>query len=218
MRILTVDSAIGQCAAGAVEAQQLVAERRWTGDRDQAALLPRLVAEVLDDAGWWAESLGLVAATVGPGSFTGIRAGLSLAHGIATATCSPLIGVTVGEALAEAVRDLGPRALWVAIASRKNRIFLDRNGRVSGESLDGLPDPLGPVAVAGDAAEVVAAQLAANGADVAVVEAGVPEALAIAAVAERRFAGQLPPLPAQPLYVDQPEVHLPPSGLRPPPA
>ena len=218
MRILTVDSAIGQCAAAAVEDRQVVAGRRRSGDRDQAALLPRLVAEVLDEAGWRADSLGLVAVTVGPGSFTGIRAGLSLAHGIAAAAGSPLVGVTVGEALAEAVRGLGQRALWVAIASRRGRIFLERNGSVSGEWLDNLPEPLGPIAIAGDAAEAVAARLAGKGADVSVMDVRLPEGLAIATAAARRCAGQLRPLPAQPLYVDQPEARLPASGLRPPPA
>jgi tRNA threonylcarbamoyladenosine biosynthesis protein TsaB len=40
----------------------------------------------------------------------------------------------------------------------------------------------------------------------------------VAAVGERRFSGMLPPLPAQPLYVDPPQAKLPTGGLRPPPA
>jgi hypothetical protein len=44
-----------------------------------------------------------------------------------------------------------------------------------------------------------------------------PDPLHIAAAARRRLRGELPPLPAQPLYVDPPEAKLPAGGLRPPP-
>jgi len=45
----------------------------------------------------------------------------------------------------------------------------------------------------------------------------IPAGRHIAAVACQRLAGALPPLPAQPLYVDPPEARLPAGGLRPPP-
>jgi tRNA threonylcarbamoyladenosine biosynthesis protein TsaB len=218
MRILALDSALAQCAAAAVRNDQLIAERRHSGDRNQAALLPGMAAEVLEEAGWPAASLALIAVTVGPGSFTGIRAGLSLAHGIGLATGAPVIGVTVGEALAQALPPLGGRALWSAIDSRRGRVFLEQNGAVRGFALDSLPAPEGPVAVAGDAAAEVAARLAARGVDVMLTDARLPQPLHVAAVAAKRLAGELPPRAAQPLYVDAPEVRLPPSGLRPPPA
>ena len=76
-------------------------------------ILAELVADVLAEAGWSPASLDLIAVTVGPGSFTGIRAGLALAHGIGLAAAVPVIGVTTGEALAHAVSPvLAGRALW----------------------------------------------------------------------------------------------------------
>ena len=84
--------------------------------------------------------------------------------------------------------------------------------------LDALPVPDGKVAVAGDAAAAVAARLAARDADVMLTDARLPIARHVAVVAERRFSGELRPLPAQPLYVDPPEARLPAGGLRPPPA
>lgn len=218
MRILVLDSALAQCAAAAVGDDRIIAERRRGGDRNQAALLPGMAAEVLDETGWPAASLALVAVTVGPGSFTGIRAALSLAHGIGLAAGVPVIGVTVGEALAHSLSDLGARWLWSATDSRRGRVFLERNGAVAAFALDALPAPEGPVAVAGDAAAEVAARLAARHADVILTDARLPRPLHVAAVAARRLAGGLSPLAAQPLYVDPPEARLPQSGLRPPPA
>ena len=166
-----------------------------------------------------ATSLDLVAVTVGPGSFTGIRAGLALAHGIALAAGVPVVGVTVGEALAEFAAASGRTAtLGRRSTADAGECSWSGADTVAAIPLDALPAPDGKVAVAGDAAAAVASRLAARDVDVMLTDARLPMARHIAVVAERRFAGMLPPLPAQPLYVDPPEARLPAAGLRPPPA
>ncbi len=147
--------------------------------------------------------LAMVAVTVGPGSFTGIRTALSLAHGIALAARVSLVGVTVGEALA--APDCG-RQQWVAVDTRRDRVFLERNGDVVTVALDALPDPGRPVSVAGDAAIAVASRLAASGADVLLLPARMPTPAGVAAAARRRVSAGLDPRPVQPLYVDPPEA------------
>jgi hypothetical protein len=96
-------------------------------------------------------------------------------------------------------------------------VFLDIGGRIRPVLLQDLPRPEGPVAVAGDAAIMVSAWLAARGADVWLTDARRPCAEAVARVAARRLAGSLPPLAATPLYIDPPEAKLPEGGLRPAP-
>jgi tRNA threonylcarbamoyladenosine biosynthesis protein TsaB len=218
MRVLALDAALARCSAAIVVDQQIAAQRQEDAVRGHAALLPVMAAAVLDEAKLRATDLDLVAVTVGPGSFTGIRAGLALAHGIALAAGVPVVGVTVGEALADALPHLGERRLWSAIDSRRGRVFLERDGVIAAFSLDGLPAVVGRVAVAGDAAIAVAARLAARDADVTLTDARLPLARHVAVVAGQRLAGTRPPLVAQPLYVDPPEVRLPAGGLRPPPA
>jgi tRNA threonylcarbamoyl adenosine modification protein YeaZ len=158
-----------------------------------------------------------VAVTVGPGSFTGLRAAMSLAHGLAAAGV-PLVGVTVAEALAEQVVDLGGRSLWVAIDTRRGRVFLDRDGGLRAVELPDLPLPVGPVAVAGDAAIIVCATLAARGVDVRLTDARLPHARYVALAAQRRLDSGLALREVQPVYVDPPEAKLPAGGLRPAPA
>jgi tRNA threonylcarbamoyladenosine biosynthesis protein TsaB len=218
MRVLALDAALARCAAAIVVDQQTLALRQEDTARGHAALLPVMASAMLQKAKLRATELDLVAVTVGPGSFTGIRAALALAHGIALAAGIPVIGVTVGEALAESLPHLGERRLWSAIGSRRGRIFLERDGAISSVSLDLLPPAQGRVAVAGDAAIAVASRLAARDADVMLTDARLPQIRHVAVVGERRFAGLLPALPAQPLYVDPPEAKLPVGGLRPPPA
>jgi tRNA threonylcarbamoyladenosine biosynthesis protein TsaB len=217
MLVLALDSALARCSAGLVRDGVLLASRQQDAPRGQASLLPVMVQALLDDAGIRPAELDLIGVTVGPGSFTGIRAGLALAHGIALAAGLPLAGVTVGEALADALPHLGARSLWSAIDNRRGRVFLEHDGAVAACALDALPQPDGPVAIAGDAAVPVAARLAARGCDVMLTDARLPAPRHVAEAAARRLAGTLPARDAQPLYVDPPEARLPAGGLRPPP-
>jgi tRNA threonylcarbamoyladenosine biosynthesis protein TsaB len=217
MLILTLDSALCVCSAAVVRNEQVQARREQPAERGQAMLLAVMVEATLAAAEVPPAALDLIAATVGPGSFTGIRAALALAHGIGLAAGVPVIGVTVGEALAEALPHLGRRQLWSVIDSRRGRLFVECDGRAEAIDADRLPRPGRPVAVAGDAAIEVAARLAARDADVMLTDARLPQPRAIAAAARRRHAGDLPPRPAQPLYVDPPAASPPIGGLRPPP-
>ena len=214
LRVLALDAALARCSAAVVADGIVLAQRSQDAARGHAALLPVMVRAVLDDA---PGVLDFVAVTVGPGSFTGIRAGLALAHGIVLSLGIPVIGVTVGEALAAALPPLLGRTLWSTIDSRRDRIFLETADTVIAYDLGALPSPIGPVAIAGDASIQVTARLAARDFDVMLTNARMPSAWAIAAAGADRFAGRLPPRDAQPLYVDPPEAKLPAGGLRPPP-
>lgn len=217
MRALVIDAALARVSVAIWDGEAIIACRQIDGARGQVARLAGMVQEVCTESGLAPAALDLIAVTVGPGSFTGLRAALALAHGIALAADRPVIGVTTAEALAEAAGPCDGRAIWVAIDSRRGRFFLASNGGIAPCTLESLPRPTGPLAIAGDAAIPVTARLAARGADVMLADARLPDPAAIARVALRRHAGSLPPLPPQPLYVDPPEAKLPAGGLRPPP-
>jgi len=219
MRILVIDSALARCTVAVVRDEVVRAQRQTDGAQGQTNLLASLVVAALAEAGLAATQLDLIAAGVGPGSFTGVRAGLALAHGIGVAGDVPVIGVTVGEALGAALPNLGGRALWVAIHSRRGRVYLERDGVFASFALDDLPlpPPGMAVAVAGDAANALASVLAARGADVMLTSARHAMPRHVAAMAERRLRGELPPCPALPLYSEPPRVTAAAAGPRPPP-
>lgn len=217
MLILGLDAALARVSAALVRDDVVIAERQVPRDRGEAASLAAMVAAVLAEAGVAASDLDAVTATVGPGSFTGLRAALALAHGIALGAGAALVGVTVAEALAQALPNDPARRHWCAIDSRRGRVFLGADGGFRTVALDALPPVPGPVAITGDAAVAVAARLAARGDDVKLTDARLPRAADVAFVAVRRLAGALPPLAAQPLYLDPPEAR-PAAGLRPAPA
>jgi tRNA threonylcarbamoyl adenosine modification protein YeaZ len=222
--ILALDASLSRCSA-ALRGDGKPLARRWReGDRGHAAALPRMAAEVLAEAGLRAADLDAVAAVVGPGGFTGLRAALALAHGIALGAGLPVVGVTTGEALAAALppADRAGRAVWAAVDNRRGRVVLERFARNGGRgaaaaappevfALDELPPAeCGRVAVVGDAAGTVADRLAARGGVDALLSAvRLPDASDAALVAALRLSGRLPPLPARPLYAEPPAVRRP---------
>jgi tRNA threonylcarbamoyl adenosine modification protein YeaZ len=213
MRLLVLDCALGRCTAAVIDEETVAAVRTEALTRGHEARLPVMARDVMREAGAGPD---LVAVTVGPGSFTGIRAALALGHGIGLALGVPVTGVTVGEAIADAFPGLTHRALWVVAPSRRGHVFLEQNGVAESLALDALPAPAGPVALAGPGAIGVAAQLAARDFNVMLTDARFPSPRHIAAVARRRHASGAD-RPAQPLYVDPPEAKPPAGGLRPMP-
>ena len=215
MRVLTLDAALGGATVALVADGVVLAVRSVPGTEGQAGALSQAAVAVLAEAG----PAEAVAVTLGPGGFTGLRAAIALAHGIALGGGLVLVGVSVGEALAAALPPPEPGwALWCAVDARRGgRVFLERNGQVVGCTEAELPQPAAPVAVAGNAAIAVAARLAARGATARLLDARAPTPAGIARAALARLAGQLPPREVLPIYVDPPAARLPAGGLRPPP-
>ena len=82
-------------------------------------------------------------------------------------------------------------------------------GLAAGHADEAVPLASGRVAVCGNAANAVAATLAARGSDVMLLAARAPGPADLVAVALERHAGHLPPRATVPLYVDAPEARLP---------
>ncbi len=234
-RVLVIETALPRPAVALVRDGVLLRERVLPEAHGLSASLPPLLAELLSDG----EGFAVVAASVGPGSFTGLRAGLATAHGLALASGAALVGVTVGEAFAAALPAGAP--LWVATPARPGRVFLEHAGHARAAALSEPPPeevtrPSPPGAcpggaagsvpphpevprLAGPAAAAVAGAWAEHGvASEVLAGTGRPPVVAIALAALRRLSGALPPREAWPLYVDPPQAALPRGGLRPPPA
>src|SRR3954468_18654396 len=96
MLILAIDTALDACAAGVLDtaAGKLVAQESQPMKRGHAEALMPLVARVMKESGVAFASLDRVAVTTGPGSFTGLRVGLSAARGIGLAADKPVGGLT----------------------------------------------------------------------------------------------------------------------------
>src|SRR5487761_719063 len=92
--VLAIDAAGAACSAAVAAGERLLAAERVESAHGQAEQLMPLIDRTMRRAGLAVAALDLIAATVGPGSFTGLRAGLAAARGIALASGRPLFGVT----------------------------------------------------------------------------------------------------------------------------
>lgn len=122
MRVLAIDTALSACSAcmlDADSAKSLASETLLMERGHAEALLPlldRVVAQV--DGGF--KSLDRVAVTIGPGSYTGLRVGISAARAIGLATGKPVIGVATLSAFLAPLLAGEQRGVMAAVVDAKH--------------------------------------------------------------------------------------------------
>ncbi len=102
MTILALDTSGPVCSVAVMAEGRLRYEARAVNKLTHSANLLPMVEEALDKAGKTVADLQLVAAVVGPGSFTGVRIGVGTAQGIARARGIGCVPVNALEAMAAA--------------------------------------------------------------------------------------------------------------------
>jgi tRNA threonylcarbamoyladenosine biosynthesis protein TsaB len=123
MKVLAIDTAASLCAACVYDAAAMLELGRSVRDigKGHAEVLMDVIGEALAVTGTRKPALtlkqiGALAVSVGPGSFTGIRVGVSVARGLALALKIPSVGVGTLEALAfEAREKFGGKSVLAAI-------------------------------------------------------------------------------------------------------
>jgi tRNA threonylcarbamoyladenosine biosynthesis protein TsaB len=127
MLILAIDTALDACAAGVLDtdAGRLIAQESLAMKRGHAEALMPLIARVIKQSGIGFSGLDRIAVTTGPGSFTGLRVGLSAARGIALAADRPVVGVTTLTAYAAPIVNKGgDHPVISAIDARHDHVYL----------------------------------------------------------------------------------------------
>ncbi len=101
--LLALETATHTCGAALLVDGVVVSEAHIHRPRIHARHLTPLAEQVLEQGGTSAQELDAVAVSMGPGSYTGLRIGVSTAKGFAMATGASLVGVPTLEALAATV-------------------------------------------------------------------------------------------------------------------
>lgn len=146
MNVLALDTTLGACSvAVAVDGRVVAADCRPLRRGHAEALAP-MIARALDEAGLAAARLERIGVTVGPGTFTGQRVGLAMAHGMGLANQTPLVGITTLEALAASARAAAPPALVAAAIDVRRGDYYYQCFDDGAPSVEESPEPrIGPL-------------------------------------------------------------------------
>lgn len=126
MLILAIDTALDACSAAVLDtaANKIIAQQSQAMKRGHAEALMPLIGRVMKESGLSFAALDRIAATTGPGSFTGLRVGLSAARGIALAADRPAVGVTTLTAYAApVVSESHEHPVIAAIDARHDQVY-----------------------------------------------------------------------------------------------
>ena len=165
-RLLFIETSTSLCSTALAEDGHIVCTRRSSEARAHASLTAVFVKEMMDEAGWGAPDA--VCVGMGPGSYTGLRVGVSTAKGLCFGWKVPLIAVCTLDILAQQAVENGLpdgcKAILPMIDARRMEVYTapyspsgERLGDVAPVILDSgsFADlfAAGPVVVIGDAAD-----------------------------------------------------------------
>jgi len=152
MTILAIETSTSVCSAAWCIDGQCVAERIHTEGSNHAALLPVFIDELLVEAnhhGWRADA---VAVSAGPGSYTGLRIGVSTAKGLCYGWNVPLIAVPTLDILIQSFLSSHPSPITYNLSpftslipmldARRMEVYTQINNKVVAqivENTDWLP-------------------------------------------------------------------------------
>ncbi|MCX5778875.1 MAG: tRNA (adenosine(37)-N6)-threonylcarbamoyltransferase complex dimerization subunit type 1 TsaB [Elusimicrobia bacterium] len=129
MKILAIETSGHTMSVALAENNTLVSELfRHAGLKHSEQLLPS-IDRVLHEAGWVLRDIGKIAVTTGPGSFTGIRVGLSCARTLAHHLRVPLVGCTALDVLEVGVPAGGQGSVVIGlIDALREEVFVAHPG------------------------------------------------------------------------------------------
>lgn len=104
--ILCIETATSVCSAALCTGQEVIGLRESSEDRSHASQLTVFIEELMKEAGIKAGDLNAIAVSKGPGSFTGLRIGVSVAKGMAYAASVPMIGIETTVSMFYGIRQL----------------------------------------------------------------------------------------------------------------
>lgn len=209
MRLLAIDTALSACSAAVfdTDAGMLASETLLMQRGHAEALMPQ-IARVMAKAAVDYSALDRIAVTVGPGSFTGLRVGVSAARGLALAARKPAVGVSTLTAMAMPFIKDNSTSVVVAIDARNDLAYTQAFGDLGRDlnaariaplhmAFDDVPEGAA-ILVGSAAAKIAALRLRVA----SVMESDAPDIGWVAALGATAPAD----IPPKPLYLRAPDA------------
>ena len=104
MKLLAIETSSDVCGIALLEVDKVVACREQILNREHAEKLPKFCKDLMDEVEFSSIEINGVAISIGPGSFTGLRIGLSFAKGMAFSLNVPLLPISTLLAITESCK------------------------------------------------------------------------------------------------------------------
>lgn len=127
--ILAIDTTMGACSVALMKSGDIIGQRMELRARGHVERLIPMIDELCDQTDVEIAHIDQIAVTIGPGTFAGVRIGLSAAKGIGLALDIPIIAITTLEALAFQFAQIEKEfqgKIAVAIDARRGEVYLQR--------------------------------------------------------------------------------------------
>jgi tRNA threonylcarbamoyladenosine biosynthesis protein TsaB len=206
--VLALDTCLSACSVAVSDGARVLAHAREVMARGHQERLAPMAQAVMAQAGLPFSAIERIAATVGPGSFTGLRVGVAFAKGLASALGVPTVGIGTLEALAAEAQGL----VFAAIDARRGQVYCQ--AFEDGHALM-APDALPAETAAARLAEIAMGRpltLAGSGASLFADLVPTARLLPLDGADARRvatLAADRAPGPLIPLYLRAPDAKLP---------
>jgi tRNA threonylcarbamoyladenosine biosynthesis protein TsaB len=163
MLILAIDTALEACAVAVLDSETacLRAQESQAMARGHAEALMPMIERVMRKAALPFNALDRIAVTIGPGSFTGLRVGISAARGLGLAAQKPVVGVTTLSAFAAPYLSESGGPIVSLIDARHDHVYMQV---VSSDGTPLVRPRVAPVAAVFEAARLDPAHLTGNAA------------------------------------------------------
>ena len=122
MKILSIDTASNICSVALLENGNIIKELNIDNEKTHSEKLMPLVKEIFEVTHTKLEHINLIACDKGPGSFTGIRIGVSSAKAIAQVLDIPTLGISSLDGLAYNL-ELINGTICSLIDARNNQVY-----------------------------------------------------------------------------------------------
>ncbi|MDR6633147.1 tRNA threonylcarbamoyl adenosine modification protein YeaZ [Phyllobacterium sp. 1468] len=126
MKLLALDTAANLCSVAVldVESRTILAASSEDIGKGHAERLMAAIEHVAAAAQISITDIGKISVSIGPGSFTGVRVGVSAARGLALALKCPAVGISTLQALAyDAARQFSHRPILSIIDARRDELY-----------------------------------------------------------------------------------------------
>lgn len=125
MTILALETATSTCGVAVLQEEAVIAQAHLSRPRVHSARLTPLIEDVLQHGGVETTELDALAVSMGPGSYTGLRIGVSTAKAWALAADADLVGVPTLEALAARMQPVARRddVVCALLDARRDEVY-----------------------------------------------------------------------------------------------